>query len=477
MDPKNKKIERAEKYKTITVDSAAKSCLKAGFLTKRGGRKVNWRRRYCILSGANLYYFKSQKAKSPQGAIEIDKSSNCTELNIPSPKKAMGCSFQIYTTKRTFFIFADSGEEKRNWMDAINKAISNLKGPSPNGSQPSGSTSPAVASSTAAEAAMMNGTQNKPAESVTQTSPAAGSTAIVAPGAKGTSIDKLRAARDAIPWMKKDEKVGEFWAIWLESMPPATEDIRFEISTSLSTEKLGWRSSGAQNVFIQRMVDFFFDVGASEPEIDRLNTLGALMEPAQIGPWIEMSDRQGMDGGWFFPVEISFDKAIQAMDSGPALDKVKEWADRHKIEKCCSVGRDMGAMPPRQATLRVVLPGGIASQMEIAMDAFRTFEVPAIPEGVANIINQHSPKDITLSIVTCPDGFVQLGIWIPGTGKDIVTQLCAELAVTKGVENLMELERSLGKNGAGFIEYKHLLTGFGYGAYKEGFDVMLHYTI
>ena len=94
-----------------------------------------------------------------------------------------------------------------------------------------------------------------------------------------------------------------------------------------------------------------------------------------------------------------------------------------------------------------------------------------------NIINQHAPQSITLSIVTCPDGFVQLGIWIPGTSRDIVSQLCDELKVAKGIENLMDLERSLGREGAGWIEYKHLMTGFGYGAYKEGFDVMLHYTI
>jgi len=56
-------------------------------------------------------------------------------------------------------------------------------------------------------------------------------------------------------------------------------------------------------------------------------------------------------------------------------------------------------------------------------------------------------------------------------------QLCEEMKVTKGVENLMELERSLGRSGHGFIEYKHLMTGFGYGAYKEGFDVMIHYNV
>jgi len=358
-------------------------------------------------------------------------------------------------------------------MEAINKSINQLKGnSSPNSPNPDPSPSPDSTKSPdpTPDPIKTPSTNNGGGSTSNSTS----STALVG---KGTAIDKLRAARDAIPWMKKDEKVGEFWQIWLESMPPATEEIEFEVSSSLSTEKLGWRSSGAQNVFIQRMVDFFFDVGASESEIDRLNTLGALMEPSRIGPWIEMSDKQGMDGGWFFPVKIAIDKAITAMDPGPAFDKVKEWAEKHKIEECCSVGRDMGAMPPRQATLRVVLPGGIAAQLEMAADAFKSFDVPMIPDNVMSVIHQHSPTNITLSIVTCPDGFVQLGIWVPGTGREIVTQLCDVLKVEKGVENLINLEKGLGREGAGWIEYKHLMSGFGYGAYKEGFDVMLHYTI
>lgn len=54
-------------------------------------------------------------------------------------------------------------------------------------------------------------------------------------------------------------------------------------------EKLTWRSSGPQNIFIQKMVDFFWNVGAPETEIDRLNDVGALINPIQIGSWIDMS--------------------------------------------------------------------------------------------------------------------------------------------------------------------------------------------
>jgi len=59
---------------------------------------------------------------------------------------------------------------------------------------------------------------------------------------------------------------------------------------------------------------FFWNVGAPEGEIDRLNDVGATLNPERIGSWIDMSAKGGMDGGWFFPVKIPFENASQATD-------------------------------------------------------------------------------------------------------------------------------------------------------------------
>ncbi len=102
----------------------------------------------------------------------------------------------------------------------------------------------------------------------------------------------------------KDSKTLEFWNIWAESIAPRDElspgaKIDFEVSTSADMQKLTWRTAGPQNVFIQKMVDFFWNVGAPESEIDRLNDVGALINPIRIGSWIDMSGKGGMDGGWY----------------------------------------------------------------------------------------------------------------------------------------------------------------------------------
>jgi len=299
-------------------------------------------------------------------------------------------------------------------------------------------------------------------------------------GAGNRPRDKLARAKETIPFLRKeDSKVVEFWQIWSESFPPfeglsSGMAIEFEVSCSLSMEKLKWRTCGPQNMFIQRMVDFFFDVGASENEIDRLNNIGALIEPAKIGSWIEMSDKQGMDGGWYFPVDMPVDKAIQAADAGEAVDKVKEWIHKHKIESCYSVGRDMGAMPPRQTSMKVNLPGPFAQQMEMAIDAFQMFGFPMIPDEALNVLKSSNPSSIALSVITCSEGFVQIGILAPNPSRETIIKL-AEITKVDRRNDLETFEEALGGDGPAFCEYQHLMHSFGYGVYKEGFDVILHY--
>jgi len=105
------------------------------------------------------------------------------------------------------------------------------------------------------------------------------------------------------------------------------------------------------------MVDFFWNVGAPESEIDRLNDVGSLINPALIGSWIDMSAKGGMDGGWHFPTEIPIKFALEAADPGDHVKRIQDWADMHQIASAYSIGRDMGAAPPRQTELKFELPG------------------------------------------------------------------------------------------------------------------------
>ena len=222
------------------------------------------------------------------------------------------------------------------------------------------------------------------------------------------------------------------------------------------------------------MVDFFWNVGAPESEIDRLNDVGALINPIKIGSWIDMSAKGGMDGGWYFPVEILMKMAIESADPGEPSKKVLEWSEKHHIEKCFSVGRDMGAAPPRQTEIRVKLPGdSFDTQFNAAEDAYKMFGFPAIPEGPHGIIREWKPVGLCLSVITSSEGFVRLGLMCPNPSTDTVVKLCQ--IVKAGNEQLAAFEGSLGCDGPSYAEFQYLKEGFGYGVYKEGFDIVYHY--
>jgi hypothetical protein len=105
------------------------------------------------------------------------------------------------------------------------------------------------------------------------------------------------------------------------------------------------------------MVDFFWNVGAPECEIDRLNDVGQRLNPPSIGSWIEMSARGAMDGGWVFPTEVPLGSAIDAADIGDVTRKLIDWASTKNVRDVCAIARDMGAAPPRQTEFRLKMPG------------------------------------------------------------------------------------------------------------------------
>lgn len=63
-----------------------------------------------------------------------------------------------------------------------------------------------------------------------------------------------------------------------------------------------------------------------------------------------------MDGGWFFPVDMPLRSAIDAADQGDAIKQFGTWAESKAIQQIYTVGRDMGAAPPRQTEMRFKLP-------------------------------------------------------------------------------------------------------------------------
>jgi len=430
-----------------------------GFLTKQGGSIKTWKKRWFVLKGKKLVYFKSKNDAEATGIIELEADSFVRDERDKDKKRRF--MFSVGTSRRVFFMHSDTETEMKQWIDTIKVNID-----TPLNSRPEPTTpSPNVTS--------VQPVQKTPTDFEPNSSPNAPPRA------------RLAAAKNCIPYLLEEtSKVLEFWQIWTESVPLVSDlqpgmTIEFQVATSADMQKLTWRTSGPQNIFIQKMVDFFWNVGAPESEIDRLNDVGALINPIKIGSWIDMSARGGMDGGWFFPVDIPLNLAIEASDAGDPTRKVTEWASQNNATMCFSVGRDMGAAPPRQTEIRLKLPGGdFSSQLRVAMDAFFVFGFPAIPEDALAVIRRAGTEGsgaICMSVITSSDGFVRLGVLLPKPAPDVVASLCA--LVQASHDDINRFQTALASNGPSYAEYQYLMKGFGYGVYKEGFDIVFHYMV
>merc|ERR1712063_126796 len=436
-----------------------------------------------VLKGDTLYYFKTQKDPEQTGEIKLEKTTTCTNEG----KKKGKVYFAVNTPNRKYMIHADTEESANQWVDKINKAIEGLNGGGAPKSEPK-KEEPVVKNDPAppkeepkkeAEAPKTNLNLEKK-DTPSDNTPTSGT-----PPKSGTPLtreNKILAAKNAVPFLQdEDSKVLEFWQIWSESIPESEEltagaVVNYHVSTSANRSKLTWRTAGPQNHLIQKMVDFFWNVGAPESEIDRLNDVGALINPIKIGSWIDMSAKGGMDGGWYFPVDIPLKMAIEAADPGDPSKKVTEWGSKHGVNTAFSVGRDMGAAPPRQTEIRVSLPGSdFAHQLEVGLEAFSTFGFPPLPENALSILQASSKPGICLSIITSSEGFVRLGLLAPEPGPDTVQKLCS-IAGANG-SDITEFEGALGSSGPAYAEYQFLKEGFGYGVYKEGFDIVFHYSV
>jgi len=405
-------------------------------------------------------YFKTKTDVEATGIIELEADSRVRDERDKDKKRRF--MFSVGTSRRVFFMHTDTETEMKQWMDSITNNINQ-----PSSSPPTGGN-------------FRSSSQDvSPVHQPTPTDFSPSSSPSAPPRAR------LAAAKNCIPYLLEEtSKVLEFWQIWTESVPLVSDlqagmTIEFQVATSVDMQKLTWRTAGPQNIFIQKMVDFFWNVGAPETEIDRLNDVGALINPIRIGSWIDMSAKGGMDGGWYFPVEIPLKLAIEASDAGDPTRKVSEWAEQHNASMCYSVGRDMGAAPPRQTEIRLKLPGtDFNSQLRIAMDAFFAFGFPAIPEDATSIIRrcaESSSGPICMSVITSSEGFVRLGVLLPKPSADVVSSFCALAEANH--DDITRFQTALGSSGPAYAEYQYLMKGFGYGVYKEGFDIVFHYMV
>jgi len=113
---------RITEAKAICATNGAK-VEKGGYLTKRGHAVKNWKRRWFVMKDPTLCYFKKPNDTSPAGIILLDDIlAIISEKNIykdARPADRPPFWFEIITKKCNYLVAADTEQEMREWVEAL----------------------------------------------------------------------------------------------------------------------------------------------------------------------------------------------------------------------------------------------------------------------------------------------------------------------------------------------------------------------
>ena len=92
-------------------------CVKGGFLTKQGHKIKNWKRRWFVLKGNTLSYYKAPRDSKAVGVIPVSVIKEVRYCD--GPVDEFYNVFQIVTQKNYYLISAGTVREMKEWAEAI----------------------------------------------------------------------------------------------------------------------------------------------------------------------------------------------------------------------------------------------------------------------------------------------------------------------------------------------------------------------
>jgi hypothetical protein len=105
--------------KPVAIDAV----LKSGFLTKKGGMRRNWKRRWFQLTSESMKYYESNDAVILKGSIAIPSIVRVSIAQHP----ARGPLIEVHTPARVYFLIGNAPQETEQWKVAIISAMNSYK--------------------------------------------------------------------------------------------------------------------------------------------------------------------------------------------------------------------------------------------------------------------------------------------------------------------------------------------------------------
>ncbi|KZT52318.1 PH-domain-containing protein [Calocera cornea HHB12733] len=108
------------------VDEGAlreETVIKTGYLFKKGERRKTWKKRWFVLRGAKLAYYKSN---AEYRLLHLLPTANISAVQ-PVDLKKYGHAFALITPSRTFYLRAETEQEAQEWVRGLREVARDAK--------------------------------------------------------------------------------------------------------------------------------------------------------------------------------------------------------------------------------------------------------------------------------------------------------------------------------------------------------------
>ncbi|KAF9372236.1 hypothetical protein BGX21_004861 [Mortierella sp. AD011] len=101
----------------VTDEQLGSKLVRQGYLYKLGNKYKTWRKKWFVLRGDKLTYYKNTKEYQPHGIIPLSTIIDCLQMD-PVSKSRQYC-LRIVTVKRSFVCSAPDEDTLLQWLDAL----------------------------------------------------------------------------------------------------------------------------------------------------------------------------------------------------------------------------------------------------------------------------------------------------------------------------------------------------------------------
>ena len=112
-------LRKSLRHGTLRVLIVVTLVKRGGWLIKQGFQIKNWKKRWFVIKGDRISYFKEPRNLTPIGDILL------SEVKEVVPSQSTCRAFRVVVEGRTFILVAESKSERDQWVKAITKAKHN----------------------------------------------------------------------------------------------------------------------------------------------------------------------------------------------------------------------------------------------------------------------------------------------------------------------------------------------------------------